>query len=93
MIINKVHVEKIPEIARFLRSGLKRKGLELLGILPHEQLLSRPTVDLIREELHAELLNTPAAMNIVVDDIVLRRDGRAECDAIFQARHPANHAG
>src|SRR5713101_6304537 len=54
VILNKVHVEKIPEITRFVRSGLKRKGLELLGVLPHEQLLSNPTVALIREELHAE---------------------------------------
>src|ERR1700758_4689160 len=57
VIINKVLADKIPEISRYVRSGLKRKGLELLGVLPHEQLLSRPTVDLIREELHAELLN------------------------------------
>src|ERR1017187_239165 len=51
VIINKVTEEKIPEITRFVRSGLKRKGLDLLGVLPHEQLLSNPTVDLIREEL------------------------------------------
>jgi hypothetical protein len=84
VIINKVHVEKIPEIARFVRSGLKRKGLELLGILPHEQLLSRPTVDLIREELHAELLNTPPAMNIVVDDIVLGAMGAQNAMQFFK---------
>src|ERR1700691_2489150 len=32
VIINKVTDEKIPEITRFVRSGLKRKGLELLGV-------------------------------------------------------------
>src|SRR5450432_201091 len=51
VIINKVHESKIPDITRFVRNGLKRKGLDLLGVLPHEQLLSNPTVDLIREEL------------------------------------------
>src|SRR5512140_708433 len=30
VILNKVHEEKIPEITRFVRSGLKRKGLDLL---------------------------------------------------------------
>src|SRR4029077_6069713 len=48
VIINKVHEEKIPEITRFVRSGLKRKGLDLLGVLPHEPVLAHPTVDLIR---------------------------------------------
>ena len=51
VILNKVLEEKIPEITRFVRSGLKRKGLDLLGVLPHERILARPTVDLIREEL------------------------------------------
>src|SRR5450432_3608681 len=51
VIINKVHESKNPDITRFVRNGLKRKGLDLLGVLPHEQLLSNPTVDLIREEL------------------------------------------
>src|SRR6204780_2699017 len=32
VIINKVTSDKIPEITRFVRSGLKRKGLELLGV-------------------------------------------------------------
>src|SRR5579864_7966893 len=32
IILNKVHEEKISEITRFVRSGLKRKGLDLLGV-------------------------------------------------------------
>src|SRR6201987_3975040 len=63
VIINKVHDSKIPEITRFVRSGLKRKGLELLGVLPHQEMLSQPTVGLIGEELHAELLNHPPTLN------------------------------
>ena len=59
VIINKVLEEKIPEITQFVRRGLRRKDLELLGVLPHEQILCNPTVDLIREELRAELLNPP----------------------------------
>jgi BioD-like phosphotransacetylase family protein len=66
VILNKVLEEKIPEITRFVRQGLKRKGLELLGVLPHEQILSNPTVDLIREELGAELLNAPPTLHTLV---------------------------
>ena len=71
VIINKVHEEKIPEITRFVRSGLKRKGLDLLGVLPLEPSLAHPTVDLIREELHAELLNRPPSLDVVVEDVVV----------------------
>src|ERR1700733_6454462 len=49
VIINKVLEEKIPKNTRFVRSGLKRKGLELLGVLPYEQTLCNPSLDLIRE--------------------------------------------
>jgi BioD-like phosphotransacetylase family protein len=71
VIINKVHEAKIPEITRFVRSGLKRKGLDLLGVLPHEQLLAHPTVDLIRDELNAELLNRPPTLDTLVEDVIV----------------------
>ena len=71
VIINKVHEDKIPEITRFVRSGLKRKGLELLGVLPHAPLLAHPTVDLIREELGAELLNRPSSLDAPIEDVVV----------------------
>src|SRR6186713_2563335 len=57
VILNKVVQDKVPYISDFARRGLKRKGLELLGVLPHRRMLSSPTLDLIREELHAEPLN------------------------------------
>ena len=38
VIINKVLEAKIPEITRFVSRGLRRKNLELLGVLPHPRL-------------------------------------------------------
>jgi BioD-like phosphotransacetylase family protein len=84
VIINKVTEEKIPEITRFVRSGLKRKGLDLLGVLPHEQLLSNPTVDLIREELRAELLNEPPTLHTPVDDVVVGAMGAQNAMQFFK---------
>jgi BioD-like phosphotransacetylase family protein len=84
VIINKVHEEKIPEITRFVRSGLKRKGLDLLGVLPHEQLLSSPTVDLIREELRAELLNQPPTLDTLVEDVVVGAMGAQNAMQFFK---------
>src|SRR3954465_3891018 len=71
VIINKVLGTKVDYITDFARRGFKRKGLELLGVIPHQQILSRPTVDLIREELQAEVLTPPNNMNNLVEDVVV----------------------
>lgn len=84
VIINKVKEDKIPEITRFVRSGLKRKGLELLGVLPHQEILSQPTVGLIAEELRAEVLNTPPTLNTLVDDVVVGAMGAQNAMQYFK---------
>jgi len=84
VIINKVMEEKIPEITQFVRRGLKRKGLELLGVLPHQHILSKPTVGLVREELGAEMLNIPPTMNTLVDDVVVGAMGAQNAMQFFQ---------
>lgn len=71
VILNKVVEGKVGYITDFARRGLNRKGLELLGVLPHRRMLCSPTMDLIREELHAELLNTSEYINNLVEDVVL----------------------
>jgi BioD-like phosphotransacetylase family protein len=84
VIVNKVIEEKIPEITRFVGRGLKRKGLDLLGVIPHEQILCNPTVDLIREELHAELLNQPPMLDMLVDDVVVGAMGAQNAIQFFK---------
>ena len=84
VIINKVTAEKIPEITRFVRSGLKRKGLDLLGVLPHEQILCNPTLALVQEELHAELLNRPPTLNTLVGDVVVGAMGAQNAIQFFK---------
>ncbi|PYI81577.1 MAG: hypothetical protein DME26_19735 [Verrucomicrobia bacterium] len=71
VIINQVIPSKVDYITEFTRRGLKRKGLELLGVIPHQGILSSPTVDLIREELKAELLNSPAPLQNLVEAVVV----------------------
>jgi hypothetical protein len=65
VILNKVLGTKVDFISDFARRGLKRKGLELLGVIPHHVVLSYPTMDLIREELRAERLNQCGLQNLV----------------------------
>ena len=71
VILNKVIVDKVDYVTEFARRGLKRKGLELLGVIPHQSILSSPTVDSIQEELHAERLNSRTRIQIPVEDVVV----------------------
>jgi BioD-like phosphotransacetylase family protein len=71
VILNKVVKEKVDYVSDFARRGLKRKGLELLGVLPHRRILSSPTMELIREELKAEPLNKSKNVHHIVEDVVL----------------------
>ncbi len=71
VILNKVLPDKLDFIADFARRGLKRRGLELLVVLPHQRILCNPTMDLIRDELGAEVLNPTAQIENAVDDVVV----------------------
>ncbi|HXR47266.1 MAG TPA: AAA family ATPase [Candidatus Limnocylindrales bacterium] len=84
VMLNKVLPDKVDYVADFARRGLKRKGLELLGVLPYEPILGSPSVDLIREELHAELLNTPATLNNMVDEVIIGAMGAQNAMQFFK---------
>lgn len=71
VIANKVLPDKVDYVMQFLRDGLKRKGLNLLGVIPHQAILSRPTLQLICEELEAQTLNRSSQMTNLVEDIVI----------------------
>jgi BioD-like phosphotransacetylase family protein len=71
VIINKVLPDKVDYIADFARRGLKRRGLDLLGVIPHQPILSSPTLESIRDELNAEVLNTPDSLHGLVDDVIV----------------------
>ncbi len=86
VIINKVIGTKLDYVSDFARRGFKRKGLELLGVLPHERILPKPTIELIRDELKAELLSGPNHL----DNLVGRAYGR-NCsyrESPAQRQHP-----
>jgi BioD-like phosphotransacetylase family protein len=84
VILNKVLGKKLDYITDFARRGLKRKGLELLGVIPHQSILSSPTVELIQDELDAELLNKPLAVNTLVQDVVVGAMGAQNAMRFFK---------
>ncbi len=55
-IINKVLPEKFDKINRLVRMGLERKGINVLGVIPYNPMLSRPTIEQILEETDFKLL-------------------------------------
>lgn len=71
VILNKVTPHKLDYVTDFASRGLKRKGLELLGVIPHQPLLSSPTLGSIREELKAEVLNRSDHIHNLVSDVVV----------------------
>ena len=84
VIINKVLGTKVDYVSEFVRRGLKRKGLELLGVLPHQRVLSSPTVDLIREELNAGMLNQSGGLQNLVEDVVVGAMGAQNAVNFFK---------
>ncbi|MFM1767552.1 MAG: hypothetical protein RJA22_81 [Verrucomicrobiota bacterium] len=71
VILNKVLPEKVDFVTEFARRGLRRKGLDLLGVIPNQPVLSRPTLLSIRDELEAQFLNSDRQSHNLVRDVVV----------------------
>jgi BioD-like phosphotransacetylase family protein len=56
VIVNKVAEDKYEKIDKFARLGFKKKGIEVLGVIPYVQKLSSPTIRQLLEDIHGELL-------------------------------------
>lgn len=84
VILNKVLIDKLDYVADFARRGLKRKGLELLGVIPHQRLLSNPTLELIQEVLDAEPLNGSQHVHNLVEDVIVGAMGANNARGFFK---------
>lgn len=56
VIVNKILPNKFDKINRLVRKGLERKGIEVLGVLPYDAMLARPTIEQILEETDFQVL-------------------------------------
>lgn len=56
VIINKVMPEKLAKINDLVRKGLRYKGVDVLGVVPYNPILSYPTIRQVLEETDFELL-------------------------------------
>src|SRR5438874_11836206 len=71
VIVNKVLPEKVDYVTEFVRRGLERRGLDLLGVIPHHEVLSQPTLQSIRDELQAEMLNDCQDIHSLIHHVVV----------------------
>ncbi len=71
VIVNKVLPNKFKKVNLLVRKGLARHGLTVLGVIPYEKSLSRPTILQIQEEIKAEVLSGASYMNNLVEKIII----------------------
>lgn len=57
VIVNKVLPEKYEKVERAVRKGLQNKGINLLGVIPMDPLLSAPTIEQVKNGLNLQLLS------------------------------------
>lgn len=85
-IVNKIYPKKYDKIAHYARKGLKNKGVELLGAIPYEKVLSSPTVGEIMEETGAKLINGRESLENRIEDIVVGAMTAHQALAYFHSR-------
>ncbi|MEE8317584.1 MAG: AAA family ATPase [Candidatus Omnitrophota bacterium] len=71
VIVNKVLPSKYKKIERVVRAGLKKKGIDVLGVIPYTPLLSMPTIQHILEETGMELISKRVGMRNKVQKILV----------------------
>jgi BioD-like phosphotransacetylase family protein len=70
-IVNKVDVDAQPGIAGVIERGLKPYEIPLLGVLPVRSILSNPTLEMVLEGVHGEVINEGPDLDRVIDDVAV----------------------
>jgi BioD-like phosphotransacetylase family protein len=70
-VVNKVDLDADPSLAGLLRQGLARHGIELLGVLPYRSMLAHPTLAMLLEQLHGELLHPGDDLDRAIEHVAI----------------------
>ncbi len=71
VIVNKIQHEKYDKIAPIVTKGLKRKGVEVLGVMPYIPVLSNPTMEQLLEDTKGELITGERGLKNTVTRIAI----------------------
>ncbi len=70
-IINKVQPEKYDKVAPVVRRGLANQGVEVLGVIPYNEILSDPTMQELLDDTGGTLLSGKDFLDNTVSRIVV----------------------
>jgi BioD-like phosphotransacetylase family protein len=70
-VVNKVDAEADPSLPDLLRRGLARHGIDLLGVLPYRAVLSNPTLAMLVEQMHGEMLHPGDDLDRVIEHVAI----------------------
>ncbi|CAN5477205.1 hypothetical protein BH24CHL9_BH24CHL9_14130 [soil metagenome] len=70
-VVNKVDAHAHPSLPDILRDGLARHGIELLGTLPYRPILSNPTLSMLLEQVHGEILNQGDDLDRAIEHVAI----------------------
>jgi uncharacterized protein len=70
-IVNKVRIDEQPAIARTLERGLARHGIPLLGVLPYRPILSNPTLEMVLEGVHGQVIHPGPDLDRVIANVAI----------------------
>ncbi|NLF32878.1 MAG: AAA family ATPase [Planctomycetes bacterium] len=71
VVLNKVIPDKLDSITEFVRAGLGRLGVRLLGSIPFEPTLLNPTLRQVLREVRGELLHGPDLLDRPIRSVVV----------------------
>jgi len=71
VIINKVLPEKYEKVSKLVRKGLARKNIEVFGVIPHDNVLSNPSVAELLDDLKGELLSGKGGLHNIVGKFII----------------------
>lgn len=71
VIVNKVIEAKYEKVKDMLKLGLKRKGIEVLGVIPYAPKLSNPTIQNIIEETGMKVISKKIGFSNIVRNIFI----------------------
>jgi BioD-like phosphotransacetylase family protein len=70
-VINKIDADADATLSDTLARGLARHGVDLLGVLPYRPMLSHPTLTMLIEQLHGELLSAGEDMDRLIEHVAI----------------------
>ncbi len=70
-IINKVLPDKFEKINRLVRSGLERKGINVLGVISYNPMLARPTIEQILDDSDFQVLTGSEFLEAEVSRVIV----------------------